>query len=611
MTVATWVRDDTREQLDLLLLVLLLVGVLCLPLTIETIELVPEGARLIGTSLLAAVIGVLLARSAAPTWLAWVLGIVLGLEYSLNFAGRLFPSLGLVLGNLGRAVSWLWNLATTQTLASPLPFARTIGYLSAQTGQMASNVTAWLAAMQAGEPSHDNTMLWFASALIVWLLCFNAGLELFRRRRTFVAMLPLGAIVVACVSFTYVGMAYVHVFLGITLLTLVRANVKRMEAFWARMRMDFSPELRRDATIVGSILSTVVLVIALVTPYLTYGRVVWAFWEWVRPHVTGFYQDLDRAFAGRNPVPEPTKGIGGLPAHNVAGGGVLGEDTVFMVTISDPAPPPAAVLEIIEMEMGDIQSYVPKRYWRERTYDVYTGHGWDSSARNPAEQAAGKGWAELDFPGTVVTQTYTLANRRAPFGFAINELVNADRAYQVVTRGAGDLAAFRVSGGEYTVVSRAPEPTVDQMRAAEAAYPDWVATRFLDLPSIPGRVEGLAQQIVSEANATTRYDKALAIEHYIRSLPYDLTVEPPSLDADIVEYFLFDVKKGYCDYSATAMTVMLRAVGVAARYASGYSMGVYNEDVGAYVVTQANSHAWTEVYFPGLGWVEFEPTPAQ
>ncbi len=78
-----------------------------------------------------------------------------------------------------------------------------------------------------------------------------------------------------------------------------------------------------------------------------------------------------------------------------------------------------------------------------------------------------------------------------------------------------------------------------------------------------------------------------------------------------MDYFLFSAKRGYCDYSATAMAVMLRSVGVAARYASGFSTGTFDEGRFAWVVREGNAHAWTEVYFPGYGWIEFEPTPTQ
>ncbi|MBN1399359.1 MAG: transglutaminase domain-containing protein [Anaerolineae bacterium] len=604
-------RED-RPRLDWFLFILLIAAVVCLPLTLQEIELLPEASRLIYPALWAAVLGVVMASTPAPGWLAWILGIVLGIEYATQFAGKLLPNLGMVADDLSQTVRWVWQLVAGHTVSAGYPFARSLGYVGGQVTTMLENLVTWFGAVQSGAPSTDNTALLLLASVGTWLLSWNAGFELFRRRRTFVAMLPLGTAIISCVAFTYIGMVYVQVFLGITLLALVRANVKRMESFWLRMKMDFSPELRRDATLAGGALSGLIVVVALLVPYLTFSPAVFAFWEWIEPKVTGFYDDLDRAFAGRNPVPTPTGVPGGLGAHNVAQSGVLGDDAVFIVRVSDPAPPPEEEIQIMmEVEGLDIQDYVPQRYWRERTYDVYTGHGWDNSGRASLEYQENQAWTELDYPGTVVTQTYTLLGARAPFGFAINEMQSAASDYEVIVHGDGDLAAYRIEGQEYTVVSRAPEPTVDQLMAAEGPYPPWVAERYLALPRVPDRVRDLAEQVVGEAQATTRYDKAKAIELYIRQFQYDAELEPPPLSTDIVEYFLFDAQRGYCDYSATAMVVMLRSVGVAARYASGYGMGAYDYPNAGWVVTEENAHAWAEVFFPGLGWVEFEPTPIQ
>jgi hypothetical protein len=75
-----------------------------------------------------------------------------------------------------------------------------------------------------------------------------------------------------------------------------------------------------------------------------------------------------------------------------------------------------------------------------------------------------------------------------------------------------------------------------------------------------------------------------------------------------VDYYLFDLQKGYCDYSATAMVVLARAAGLPARLVVGYVTGSYDPSDGTHIITEANAHAWPELYFPGYGWVEFEPT---
>ena len=209
-------------------------------------------------------------------------------------------------------------------------------------------------------------------------------------------------------------------------------------------------------------------------------------------------------------------------------------------------------------------------------------------------------WKQIEYASTVVTQTYTLLDPTLSLALAVNEPVAFDRDYTVLTRGEGDLVALNVTGVDYTVVSRVADTTIEELRDAEEPYPDWVQERYLALPPIPDRVRQTAEEVVREANAVTRYDKARAIEAYVRKFTYDLTLEPPPLDADVVDYYLFDAQRGYCDYSATAMVVMLRSVGVASRYASGYAQGSFDHTQGVWVVTEDSRPCLARGLLPGV-----------
>jgi predicted nucleic acid-binding protein len=104
------------------------------------------------------------------------------------------------------------------------------------------------------------------------------------------------------------------------------------------------------------------------------------------------------------------------------------------------------------------------------------------------------------------------------------------------------------------------------------------------------------------------YDKAVAIEQWLETNKrYSLTVERP--EGDVAEAFLFEMDAGYCTYFATTMVALLRTQGVPARLAVGYTPGEQVSE-GEYVVRGLDSHAWVEVYFPDVGWVRFDPTPA-
>src|SRR5204863_6160038 len=141
-------------------------------------------------------------------------------------------------------------------------------------------------------------------------------------------------------------------------------------------------------------------------------------------------------------------------------------------------------------------------------------------------------------------------------------------------------------------------------------YPATIKAKYLQLPSsVPQRVKDLALTIV--ANKATPYDKAEAIETYLRNTyKYSTVVKSAPPGRDPVDYFLFDLKADFCEYFASSMAVLLREVGVPARVVEGFTSGSLDAS-NRYAVKELNAHAWVEVYFPQYGSIEFEPTPSE
>jgi hypothetical protein len=123
---------------------------------------------------------------------------------------------------------------------------------------------------------------------------------------------------------------------------------------------------------------------------------------------------------------------------------------------------------------------------------------------------------------------------------------------------------------------------------------------------VPERVLDLAYELTQ--NELTTYDKAVALEQYLRTFPYNLDLPLKPANVDIADYFLFELQEGYCDYFASTMVVLARAAGIPARLAIGYIGGTYDPENNYYVVTADQAHSWVEVYFSEFGWVIFEPT---
>ncbi len=158
----------------------------------------------------------------------------------------------------------------------------------------------------------------------------------------------------------------------------------------------------------------------------------------------------------------------------------------------------------------------------------------------------------------------------------------------------------------YTAVSLLPRPAIERLRAGGTVPPDVVLTHQ-QLPRLDLRVRALAEEIT--AKAATPYEKAMAIETYLRTrytYSLQMAVSPP---ADPIAYFLFERKQGHCEYFASTMTVMLRVLGIPARVVNGFRTGEYNDITGSYIIRGRDAHSWVEAYIPGYAWVSFDPTP--
>jgi len=158
----------------------------------------------------------------------------------------------------------------------------------------------------------------------------------------------------------------------------------------------------------------------------------------------------------------------------------------------------------------------------------------------------------------------------------------------------------------YEADSDIATPSPAQLRTASNAVPDF-ALPYLQLPPLDQRIQRLAAQISS--SASNNYDKAVALEAYLKS-HYGYTLQLPRTPVDDpVANFLFDRKQGHCEYFAASMAVMLRTLQIPSRVVNGFRSDEFNDVTGNYVVRAKDAHSWVEAYFPAYGWVTFDPTP--
>ncbi len=161
---------------------------------------------------------------------------------------------------------------------------------------------------------------------------------------------------------------------------------------------------------------------------------------------------------------------------------------------------------------------------------------------------------------------------------------------------------------EYEGDSLLPIAEPAKARTASTVYSEEVRTTYLQLPTpLDPRITELARKITASAN--NPYDKSVAMESYLRrNFRYTLNLTGTP-GRDPLAHFLFETRAGHCEYFASAMAVMLRAIGIPSREVNGFLPGEYNDLGGDYIVRASDAHSWVEAFFPGSGWITFDPTP--
>jgi hypothetical protein len=166
---------------------------------------------------------------------------------------------------------------------------------------------------------------------------------------------------------------------------------------------------------------------------------------------------------------------------------------------------------------------------------------------------------------------------------------------------------FGSRGLNYSVYGFLPDEWAE-VRFTSSPLAEPIREELLSLPALDPRIPELAQAMT--AGAKTEVEKARAIEKHLRhDYGYTLDLLSTPVD-DPLAYFLFERKKGHCEYFASAMAVMLRTIGIPSRVVTGFQSGVYNPMTGWQVVRASDAHSWVEAWLEGRGWTTFDPTPS-
>jgi transglutaminase-like putative cysteine protease len=550
-------------------------------------------------------VGWALATLPLRSWVAGVLISVLGVGGVLVRVGRL----GEELVTLLRALAVLaWGVFGWLQGDSPLdwlPVVLALAELGTSVGALLTRACAWMLALAAGESAFDPVAAALLWSLGVWVVSGWAGWTVRRRNRPLLALVPAAALLALTLSYAGGGHFVLLLLLGTMLLLLACVEYDVQASRWQAIGVAYA-DIRYDIVAKAAILLLALVAVAGMSPSFSVEKVVGLvrrFGSQQEDDVRVFAESLgveQRPESVAEAVFEDLR-VAGLPRRHVLGSGPeLSEQIVMVISTGDLPPGPR----------GMVMRYqpLPRYYWRSHTYDRYAYWGWFTGETETIEYPAGEPVITTTLPvQRTVRQEVRLLGDVGGVLHAAGELVVADQDYSVAWRSHGDAFGTAIEAASYRVDSLVTEANADQLRSAGSDYPEWVKGRYLTLPDeVPERVLALARDLT--ATEPTPYDRVRAIETYLRQFPYTLDVAAPPPGRDVADYFLFELQEGYCDYYATAMVVLARAAGLPARLVVGYATGSYDWSNAQYVVTEADAHAWVEIYFPGYEWVEFEPT---
>ena len=275
----------------------------------------------------------------------------------------------------------------------------------------------------------------------------------------------------------------------------------------------------------------------------------------------------------------------------------------------------------------------PLLRWRGIALSTFDGRRWFSREKPHTLHTSGlDGWINLAGPSALELPifgqlSYTVLleplasdaifvpgqvlQLRGNFANDANRYYISQRSSTLATDSAGSV--FNPSHNfvqiRYDGLSLLPAARPAAARFAATEYPEEMRRVYLQLPEkLDPRIPELARKIT--AQASNRFDKALLMESYLqRNFGYTLNLAgKPGVDP--LAQFLFVTKAGHCEYFASAMAVMLRTLGIPSREVNGFLPGEFNDVAGDYIVRASDAHSWVEAYFPGNGWITFDPTPA-
>lgn len=464
----------------------------------------------------------------------------------------------------------------------------------------------WMGKAINGGISRDSLIFVLQTAAVFWLLGYTASWYTFRKPRVWRAVLPTGLVLLSVIYYYY-GPKPLAIYMGVyallALLYVARTHLVDREKSWRSGsvfydRDDILLDFMRASLLVG----TVVLLLAGSLPAMGASTEVNEAlsgvdrpWRSFQDSWTRLFSSLRTYGTGTNDTYSDTMVLGGPRS--------VGNGLIMDVRTSRP---------------------LSSVYWQGVIYDTYNGRGgWSNNSDETVMHFPDEGTLDVPFSAArdVITQTVVNYIPNSSTLYGAPEVVGSNRQMvldvdEIDANGAPPQINWLRSryvlrqGDSYSVISRVSMADMESLRTAPTDYPGWVLDRYLQLPdTITEETKRLAAELTTPHDNV--FDKTIAVRNFLREeIAYNDQIAAPPDDVEPVHYTIFVSQEAYCTYYASSMAVMLRSQGIPARIVNGYARGEYIEEANVYRVRASNAHTWVEVYFPGYGWIQFEPTAA-
>ncbi len=556
-------------------LLLLFVALMAMTTSLEDANWVDEMPSLTFATLIGLGTGWVLAQIPLRAWFLQLLGIAVGLA---GVFGLVMAQMELTDPLLGSGPQQRWT-------------------------ELWLRMRDWASALVEGGVSNDPLPFVLMLIFSVWAVSYLSSWAVVRWRNVWAALIPPGFVLLTNISYLPdESNLQLVVFLFASVLLVLQLHFARALDRWRREHISWPDMMSLEVAFAGVWIALALIIAAWLVPTANNWGPVADVWNRAVSPVSDRLEGLSRVFIGVSSNRD-------IPIHN------FGEVLPLQGTVKLNDQP---LMEVTTDELGNLRGAV---------YDNYTGSGWRiSSAQTRSQIGTTVDAAEFGTPLTQAQLRQPVATEITVIGpvperrlLALGDPIATDVDADLIL-GAHELDVIGVvpddrlaTGATYTSVGAVSAASIDTLLSTSTDYPTSIFERYTQLPGgLPPEIGELARSLVGDG--AHPYQAARIIEQHLRdAYPYTLEVADPPPLRDAVSYFLFDANAGYFDHHASAMAVMLRTLGIPTRIAVGFAVDEDDLDSATktYILTEQDAWAWPEVYFPGLGWVEFNPTPAR